>query len=161
MAESSQTNNLKYIALLIVPLVLIAVFLAGVEYQKHHMTTTVSNANAAAGNNAFGAGGGRRGLRGANGQVPVIGNVTAVTSSSLSIQTRQGATDTVNVSISTQIFNGQSTAQLSDIQTGDRVLILGTTGTNNTITATRINVNPTFGGSAGASTSGGPATQTN
>lgn len=118
-------------------------FYAGMQYQKGHQKTAVS---------ANYRGGGRfgGGFGGGNFQDRVIGQVTAVSASSISVDnSRTNATTTLTINSSTQISNNGQTASASSIQVGDTVFI--TEDSSNTSIASRILLNPSFGGFGGPS----------
>jgi hypothetical protein len=145
LSISSQTG-----AYIVVLLVLCGLsFLGGTAYQKAHAkAATVTNGNFGT---AAGAGGfGRR--------AGAIGQVTAVSSTSITIDNqRTGASSTYTIDSSTAISDNGQTVTTSDIQNGATVVI-STSGSGST-TATRILVNPSFGGgSAGSSSSSSGST---
>ena len=123
-------------------------FVGGVIYQKHSEKTTTTATSAAGG--ALGAGGfSRRG--GGN-----FGQVTAVSTTSITLTNqRTNASNTYAITGATVITDNGQTVATSDIQAGDTVVI--TTSTSDTSTATRILVNPSFGGAGSPS----PTSQTN
>jgi hypothetical protein len=133
----------------------LASFFGGVAYQKGHgkSTTSVASTNGTAGGGAIGGAGGggfRDGQRGAGG----IGPVTAVSSTSITITNqRTNASATYAITSNTTITDNGQTVAASDIQTGDTVFVMAST--SDTTTATRILVNPSFGGGAGAIGGGG------
>lgn len=151
--EKNQPSNTVYKAILAVIGLIIIVglsFYGGIQYQKHHTssTTTASTAGRAGG---FGGGGFRN--RG------TIGQVTAVSSSSITVQSNSGTTTTYTINGSTTISDNGQTTTASDIQTGDTVLIMvSSTGST---TASRIIVNPSFGGGFGGGGSNGPSSTDN
>src|SRR5665213_1514526 len=94
--------------------------------------------------------GGRGGGGRFGGQRPTIGQVTAVSSTSITVQdANTGASTTLAITSSTQITDNGQTVTITDIQTGANVLIVAS-ATDKT-QAARILVNPSFGGGAGAS----------
>jgi hypothetical protein len=128
-------------------------FWGGTAYQKHHDKTTLSANSAASGNSFGGRAGGTRGMG-------ALGQVTAVSGTSITITNqRTGTGSTYAISSTTAISDNGQTAAASDIQTGDTVLI--TTASGNTAAATRILVNPNFGGGGfgGASAPSGSINQ--
>ncbi|HSX45993.1 MAG TPA: hypothetical protein VLG27_03260 [Candidatus Saccharimonadia bacterium] len=116
-------------------------FAAGMGYQKGH-TKKVATATSATEQGSFRMSGGFG--RRAGG----LGQVTAVSSTSITISNqRTGADSTYTINLSTAISDNGQTVAASDIQAGDTVLVM-TSGSGST-TATRILVNPSFGGSSG------------
>lgn len=131
------TLPVSTIALVIAAMVLCGVgFAGGVAYQKHKTKPAGQTSTVASG--FTGRSGGAR--RGGN-----IGQVTAVSDTSISvINQRTNASTAYAINSSTAISDNSQTVAASDIKTGDTVLI--TTSTSDTKTATRILVNPSFGG---------------
>lgn len=125
--------------------VLAAIFIGGIAYQKY--VNDKSNPT----NTSFG-GGSRGGFgQGLNGQTPVFGTVQSISGSNIMVQNQQGNTVTVIVNSSTQYRQNRQSAQLSAIQNGDRIVAIGKQNSDGSITATRISINPSFGGGSGAS----------
>jgi hypothetical protein len=145
------TVQTRWLVLAAGAVVLCAVsFWGGITYQQHrtHMlmsTTAASNGfgNQTSGRRRFGA----------------IGQVTAISATSISVDNqRTGATSSYTITGRTTITdNGQAVA-VTDIQTGDTVLI--TSAASGSAAAGRILVNPSFGGGnggfGGGFNSGGP-----
>jgi hypothetical protein len=96
------------------------------------------------GGNGAGFPGGNGAARGGN---AVTGSIIASDSSSITVQTPDGSTKIVLVSSSTTV-NKSSDGALSDLVAGQNVLVTGTTNTDGSVTATRIQVGslPTAGG---------------
>lgn len=118
----------------------IASFFGGVAYQKGHN----SNSTAATGYGQLGASRSRF-----TGQRPTIGTVTAVSSTSISVQNaRTNAVTTLAITSATQITDNGSTVTATDIQVGDSVLVRKST--SNSQQAASIDVNPSFGGGMGS-----------
>ncbi len=130
-------------------------FAGGMAYQKGH---TKSTADQPAG--GFAAGGAGRARRSGG-----AGQVTAVSASSITVDDqRSGTSKTYAITSSTAITDNGQTVAASDIKTGDTVLV--TTDSSTSQTATRILVNPSFGGGFGGGAgqegpddSGSPSTQ--
>lgn len=118
-------------------------FYGGMIYQKHHLrvgANTVVTATNQAGDSRFGGGFGG-GLRAGR----VFGQVTAVSSTSISVQdTRTGTTTTLSITSATQIMNNSATVAASSIQVGDTVLV--SPASAGSTQAGRITVNPDLGG---------------
>lgn len=145
-------NYAKYTVAAIVLLVLCGIsFGLGIAYQqgKQNKVAGISNNQQSAlpdmgnGPGAGGLGGGQGGF--ANGQRPNMGEVTAVSSDSITIQdSRSNSTQTFKITDSTEITDNGSKASAEDIKTGDSVLIA--TGTSDTSTASQVMINPSFRG---------------
>jgi hypothetical protein len=145
-------NNLKTTRSLVMGLIVVVLlavgFMAGVSYQKgKHVATTATTASQ---NGGFG-GGGRRGGG--------FGTVTAVSASSITVQSRSGASTTYSIAGSTQVTNNGAAATVNDIQVGDTVAV--TPDTTTTTQADRILLNPSFGGGAGGGQGASPGASTN
>jgi hypothetical protein len=132
-----QTRTLGLLAVVVVLCVLS--FWGGTRYEDHHgAKISTSTTSGSTGGGGFGTSGRAR-LSGGFGQV------TAVSSSSITITNqRTSASTTYTITASTTITDNGQTVTTSDIQTGDTVLIR-TSGSGST-TATGITVNPSFGG---------------
>lgn len=158
--STTNPNYIKYGVVAVVALVLCGIsFGLGMNYQKGKQTATTANTNdngqfPTQGGGPGGFGGGQGGFR--NGQRPNIGEVTAVSSDSITIQdSRSNGSQTFKITSSTTVQNNGSTASVSDINTGDTVLV--TTTSSDTSTAAQIMLNPSFGPSNGGSTQSSPA----
>lgn len=112
-------------------------FVGGVQYGKHHPGTTDNRMGMSQqGQNGVGMGGRRNG-----GQRPELGTVKTVNGKTFTMDLN-GTTKTVTITDSTKFIGDSATS----VSAGDKVIVFGATGDNNTVTATRIAVNPTFGG---------------
>ncbi len=153
-------NNMVYKAILaVVAVIVIGVggFFIGINYQKHHGSSTAASTSQAGGPGA-GRGFGGFGNR-------AIGTVSAISSSSITISERSGGSKTYTINSSTVISDNGSTTSSADIKTGDTVFI--TLSSSSSTVATRILVNPSFGGfggggggNSGSSTSGSNGSST-
>jgi hypothetical protein len=146
-------NNLpKPVLAAAVVVVLMALsFYGGTAYQKSKQpkSTVATSGSSAAAGGFGGRGGGRFG-----GQRPTIGQVTAISSTSITVQnTNTNASTTLAITSSTQITDSGQTVTASDIQTGDTVLV--SASTTDKTQAARILVNPSFGGGGGGSGTSG------
>lgn len=119
-------------------------FAAGVAYQKDRTKNSAAISSSGSSSTGF-PGGGRGGFgRRAGG----IGQVTTISATSITINNqRTGASNTYSIDSSTAISDNGQTVSTSDIQSGDTVLV--TTSGSGSTTATRILVNPSFGGGPG------------
>ncbi len=153
----------KLPAILVATVLLVGLgFVLGVEYQKNQRVGNTSNtatnqlSNAGqqrrqAGQNGFG--------RRFGGQRPVTGQVTSVSSSSISINDQAGTARTFAVTENTIITDqGQPTA-LSTIKVGDTIGVV--VDTSDGQKAARILLNTGFGTAAPSSTNGSNSTSIN
>jgi hypothetical protein len=152
------TMRVSYIYGAVIVLVLcIVCFAIGDVYGKHHGTTSQTAATSRFGGSSTGFGGRQGGMGD-------FGTVSSVSSTSITVEnTRTNASTTYTVNSSTSITNDGETGSISDIQSGDRVII--TTASTTSKVATKIEINPSFGGgmggpgaAAGSATSGSGTT---
>lgn len=124
-------------------------FTAGQSYQKSHSKDTQTTANTRFGSQGMAGGPGGFG----NGQRPTVGQVTAVSSDSITIKNdRTGSDQTLKITSSTVVENNGSTASVSDVKVGDTAFVQ--LDSNDSGAASRIILNPTMQGpgSQGGST---------
>jgi hypothetical protein len=139
-----QGNNIIWLAPLGVILLCGLSFFAGTGYEKGHVKSTSASATATGG---FGNRTGGRSGRFA-GQRPNIGDVTAISPTSITIQDSfDNSTKTFSITSTTTVTNGSQTGAISDIQTGQRALVR--TSSTTSTQATAIDINPSFGGGQG------------
>jgi hypothetical protein len=131
-------------------------FLTGMQYQKGKTpavtaarTASSQSSGSSSGGGGFG-GGFQRGDR-------AFGTVSAVSSSSITIQTRSGTTSTYNLTSSTTVTDSGQTSSVSSIQNGDTVIL--TLDSSNTQNVSSILLNPSFGGGGGPGGYGGQGGQ--
>ena len=123
-------------------------FYAGIQYQKDHGSVNGKTNNTPASSNGVGGFGSRGRFSSAN---RVIGQVTAISASSITVQdTRSGTSSTLAIVSSTQITDNGSSVTASDIQSGETVFI--TKDSTNPSNASSIIVNPGFGGNGSGPT---------
>jgi hypothetical protein len=145
--KKSDTNLIyKLILGFIVFIVVIGIsFYSGIAYQKGHQPKSTASTNANGRPNIGFSGG--LGRFSAN---RTIGKVTAVNSTSITIQPDFGSNSakTYSITSSTSVSDQGQSASLSDIAVGDTVLI--TISSTNTNDAASISVNPAFGNFGGS-----------
>ena len=132
-------------------------FYGGTSYQKDHTPKTVTAATASA--NGFSGQAGSSGGFGRRfgGQRPASGQVTAISSSSITLQdSNTSSSQTFAITSSTTITDNGQSVTTSDIQTGDTVFVIA--NSSSAATASRIIVNPSsnFGGGSQQSQDSGP-----
>ncbi len=138
------TQKSIIITIIVALIVGVGGFFGGMKWQQ---------AQARAGFGQFAQGGlGRFGGRGA-GTGATVGKVVSADSNSITVQLADGSSKIVNFSGSTKIVK-TSTASSSDLTTGTRVAIFGTTNSDGSVTAQNIQINPAniFHGRAGQPT---------
>jgi len=162
METKSKTNFAKPLLILVGLLVIAGLsFYSGVSYEKSH-DRHITTASTAATNSPF-AGGFSGGNRFGSGN-RVFGQVTVISPTSISVQnTSSNTTTTLTITSSTEINDGGQAVSYSDIQVGNTVFV--SEDSSNTSDASRIVVNPSFGGANGGGSSSGssnlPNTTTN
>jgi hypothetical protein len=149
---------------LVIVIAAVAVVAGGIGFAVGHASVPKTTATAAPGAN--GSGGSRySGGQGGFGQnrggmhmraFGTRGTITAVSSNTITLTDSSGATRTVNVTSTTTYLNGtdRSSSSLSAVTPGTTILASGQTGSDGTIKATRIIINPPAPGSGGGPTSG-------
>lgn len=150
--KSSQNITAK-IFLGIIALIIIAglSFWGGMHYQKSHNAIATTAATAGSG---FRGGAGGGGFAGRGG----FGEVTAISSTSISVQNpRSGTTTVYAITSSTVITDNGATVTYSDIQDGDTVIVIASSSSSTT--ASKINVNPSYGGGSSSPAVGSQTTQ--
>lgn len=96
-----------------------------------------------------GPGGGMGGRGNFQGQRPTGGEFKSIDGSTITLTSQNGDTVTVTVNSDTQYTKDREDASLSDIKTGDTILVMGKQS-DNKVTATRVIINPEFNPPAGA-----------
>lgn len=146
MEEAQKTVKKNKGAITLVAAIVIALgvgFFGGMQYQKNQRLAGFGNmqqnGNLPNGNTQQN-GSGRTDTRGnGNGNQPVSGEITAVDSGSITVKTQDGGSKIVIISDSTKV-NVASEGSISDLKTGDTVMVIGTTATDGTVTAQGISV---------------------
>lgn len=131
----------------ILPVILILVglgvgFFGGIEYRNYQLKNR-------AGNIMMGANGTQRFIAGRNGQGMmgrggIAGSILSVDSNSITVKLIDGSTKIVFLGASTTYSNTVS-ATVSDVKTGENVLVTGTVNSDGSITAANVQLNPEFG----------------
>lgn len=157
----ANTSYLKYGVIVVAVLAFCGIsYGIGISSQKGKQTdasTAITNGAEQFPSQGGGPGGfGGQGEFG-NGQRPNIGEVSAVSGDSITIQAvRSNSDQTFKITSSTTVQNDGATVPVGDIKTGDTVLI--TTDSSDTATATQIMLNPSFGPpGGGGSTQSSPS----
>jgi hypothetical protein len=140
---------MKAVGAVIVVIILCGLsFFGGESYGKNHAPKAAATTSAFGGSGSAGGGFGGGGFRHSGG----FGQVSAVSSSSITVQNpRSGTSTTYSITASTTITDNGQTVPASDIQVGDTVIIQ--VASSGSTTATTILVNPSFGGGGGGSSS--------
>ena len=124
-----------YVVILVV-LVGAGAFFGGMQYQKSQRSagrfTQLSGGQGQFGNR--------------NGQNrPVVGEIVSADDKSITVKLMDGSSKIVILSASTAI-NKQATGSVSDLKTGERVLVIGTQNSDGSVTGQSIQLNPMFRG---------------
>lgn len=144
----------KPIAILVAAILLAGLsFYGGVQYQKGRHTATTTTTTGAAGSPSTQGGSRFRG-----GQRPTFGSVTAISSTSITVDSQSGTSTTFSITSSTTITDSGQTTTTSDISTGDTVAVVAST--SDSTQAARILVNPSFGGGGGSNPTSTPDSTT-
>jgi hypothetical protein len=140
--QSGNNNNTKTGLILLTAIILCGLsFAAGISYQKSHTKDPLPSS--APGGGQFGSQGGPAGPNG--GQRPNIGEVKSVSESSIIVSdSRSGSDQTFKITSDTKVSNDGTTGSISDIKTGDTVIIQA--DSSDSSTASRIILNPNFQG---------------
>ena len=128
----------------LVTIVLVVVIGAGAFFggMKYQQSKRVTRGNFAVGQ--FGPGGqGTNRQGGQNGQNfrPVSGDVISKDDKSITVKQADGSSRIVIYSQSTE-FLKSTTGSVDDLKTGDRVMVVGTTNSDGSVTAQNVQINP-------------------
>jgi len=145
-APASGSSFGKQIAVVVLLLVVGAgCFYGGVAYQKGHQKTAGTNTNMTAFGGTRATGGPGGGMMGG------FGTVTAISATSITVESSQTSTSTTYVITSaTKVTDNGSTSSVSAIQTGDTVIVQPESSSAKT--AATIVLNPSMSGAPGAPT---------
>lgn len=138
--------------------------IGGVSYAANHAATTGTAATASAdGQGAPGGMGGGPGGGGGGGTITAIdGSTLTVTLTAMGPQSSSSSssgTATTVVTSSDTTFSTTTTGSLSDVQAGDHVMVMGSTGDDGTVAATAIVDQGTQAVSDGPGAGGAPPSQ--
>lgn len=150
--KSKQPTLNKGVFLFIFAILIASVsFYGGTAYEKDHPSSSSTSLNSSSSSQSgYGGNGGGYSRFGGGVSNRVFGQVSAISSGSISIQdSRTGTTVTLTINSSTQITDSGQSVSASDIQTGDTVI--ATKSSSNSSDASTILVNPSFGGYGGGS----------
>ena len=134
-------------AKVIVPIILVLVglgagFFGGYEYRNYRLRNSLGSFTGANGAQRFtgtrtGTGAGARG--GA-----VSGSILSMDANSITVKLADGSTKIVLFSGTTTYENTVSAVQ-TDLKVGSQVVVIGSTNTDGSVTATSVQINPQFG----------------
>ncbi len=124
-------KNTQLIAVVILVVGLAVGFFGGIQYQKAKSPQAQSQSRGGRGSGRFG---------GANGGT-AVGQIISLDSNSITIQLQDGSSKIILLSSNTSI-NKTASASASNLQSGERVAIFGTTNSDGSITAQNVQINP-------------------
>jgi len=128
-------------------------FFGGIKYQetkKPTGTSPFSMRNRTNGTNTTNGTNGTKQQGTKSGMQPVSGEITAVDGTSITVKTMDGSSKIILVSSATTV-NKTTEGTVSDLKTGEKVMVIGTSGNDGTVTASMISLgNRGFGGPGGA-----------
>lgn len=145
--EVKKTNTNKSLIILVVAIVvsLGAGFIGGFEYQKSKNAANfkgIPNGNGITQNTAVKNGGTTSRNGAPSGSQPVSGEITSIDNTGITIKTPNGGSKIIVFSGST-VFNKTTEGSVSDLKTGDSVMVIGATDSNGTVTAETVSVGVT------------------
>ena len=145
-----QSNFVKPIFIVVAVLILSGLsFYGGIKYQKGHQSKAA--ASTASQGSPFGQGGSGGPGGGFSGQRPTFGSVTAVSSSSITVNDQtSGSSKTFSITSATTITDNSQTVTASDISVGATVAVIA--DSSSSTQASRILVNPSAGGAPPSTT---------
>lgn len=138
-------------------------FFAGTKYQQSKVPSFAvgsGNFRQMGGNTA--AGGAIRGQAGNTvgqrrmGAGQVLGSITSKDDKSITVQLQDGSSKIILLSTNTT-FDKSTSAASTDLKTGDKVAVFGTTNTDGSVSAASVQINPTFRAMGNPSVSPAPA----
>jgi hypothetical protein len=140
-------NNIV-ITVLVALLTLGGGFFAGMKYQQSKRNAAFSNFNGSPGQRMFVNGnqnGNQNGDQGGrmmgNGFRPVDGEIISADDKGITVKLTDGSSKIIMISDTTSINNVQS-ATKSDLKVGAKVLVVGQTNTDGSVSAQNIQINP-------------------
>ena len=112
-------------------------FFGGMQYQKSQRAQIAGRFGGANGQGFAGRFGGGSG----NNFTPVRGQVLSMDNNSITVKQADGTTKIVVLSSNTTFVESQKTSE-SNLKTGNNVMVLGTTNSDGSVTATNVSINP-------------------
>jgi ribosomal protein S1 len=83
------------------------------------------------------------GMQGRQNGQPVSGEITSIENNSITVKTQDGSSKIVIYSDSTKV-NKTSEATKDDLKVGEQIMVVGTTGTDGTVTAQSVSLGGNF-----------------
>ena len=131
-------NTMIVLALVLIILAGAAGFFGGMQYQKSQRAQLSGRFGGVAGGQGFAGRFG--GTNGAN-FAPVRGEVLSIDNNSITVKQMDGTTKIVVVSSNTSFVQSQKATE-TNLKTGDNVMIVGTTNSDGSVTASNVSINP-------------------
>ncbi len=141
MANEKKSSKNLIITILVVGVVGLGAFFAGMLFQKSQTQTSYSQYQGMrrfGQNTMMGRQNGNRGFGGA-----VVGEIESIDNDSLTIKLPDGSSKIVNLSNSTT-YSKTDNGSKTDLKAGMRVAAIGATNSDGSVTAQNIQINPMF-----------------
>ena len=122
-------NTIVTISIVLIIVAALGGFFGGMAYQKSQKTQFA------------GRFGGRFGGGNGNNFTPVRGQVLNMDTNSITVKQMDGTTKIVVISSSTAFVESQKTT-IGNLKTGNNVLVVGTSNSDGSVTATNVSINP-------------------
>ncbi len=110
-------------------------FYVGTQYQKSQRPSFAGGQMPG----GFGGPSGANGRQMPQGSQPVSGKIASIDNTGITLTTSDGSSKIILVSDST-VINKTTTGSQSDLKNGDQVMVIGTTGSDGTVTAQSISL---------------------
>jgi pectate lyase len=130
-------NMMVLVAVILIVVAAAGGFYAGLQYQKSQRGTQFAGRSGANGQGFAGRFGGANGANFS----PVRGQILSISDNSITVKQLDGTTKIVVVSSTTAFANTQKAAK-TDLKTGDNVMVVGTTNSDGSVTASNVSINP-------------------
>lgn len=141
MANEKKSSKGIIVTVVIAAIVGVAAFFGGIKYQQLQPRNTAfgqfGGGRFAQGNGPQGTASGRRGGFGG----AVIGEVVSQDANSLTVKLADGSSKIVNLS-GTTTYSKSTAGSVSDLTTGTRVAIFGSSNSDGSVTAQNVSINP-------------------
>jgi hypothetical protein len=134
-------KNERIIFIVLIVLVAAGAFFGGMQYGKAGANNQLNRFNRGTNGRQFGNGNGVS----ARGQTVVSGDILSSGDNTLTVKLTDGSSKIVILSGNTAISQN-ATASASDLKNGERVMVIGTQNSDQSVTAQNIQINPQFRG---------------
>jgi len=130
-------NMMVIIAVILIVVAAAGGFYAGIQYQKSQRASQFAGRSGGNGQGFAGRFGGQNG----GSITPIRGQVLSIDNNSITVKQTDGTTKIIVLS-STTAFNQSQKASKSDLKTGDNVMVIGSTNSDGSVTASNVSINP-------------------